>query len=233
MRPFRILEEITMITARSALATLGLLILVAPSPALAQANTMSFFVSSVGSGRGANFGGLLGADKHCQTLAAAAGAGNRMWRAYLSQNGAAGHPSINAKDRIGTGPWYNAKGVRIASSVAELHSDMNNLTKETALTEKGEAVNGRGDSPNRHDILTGTQADGTAYPSNDSGNTTCGNWVRYFPGQGRATVGHHDRSGNDPKTGSSWNAAHVSQGCSQDELKAIGGDGLIYCFAAN
>jgi hypothetical protein len=224
-----------MTTARSLLAALALFTLAGPSSALAQAtqpaNTMSFFISSVGSGRGANLGGLLGADKHCQTLATAAGAGSKTWKAYLSQNGAAGHPSINAKDRIGNGPWHNAKGTLIASSVAELHSDKNNLTKDTALTEKGEVVNGRGDSPNRHDILTGTQPDGTAFPGADSGNTTCGNWVRNFPGQGRAGVGHHDRSGNDPKTGSSWNAAHISQGCSQDELRKSGGDGLIYCFA--
>jgi hypothetical protein len=226
-----------MMSVRSALTALVLFALAAQSPAVAQApqsaNTMSFFISSVGSGRGANFGGLLGADKHCQTLAAAAGAGSKTWRAYLSQNGAAGHPAINAKDRIGTGRWHNAKGVLIASSVAELHGEKNNLTKATALTEKGEVVNGRGDSPNRHDILTGTQPDGTAFTSNESANTTCGNWVRYFPGQGRAAVGHHDRSGNDPKTGSSWNSAHISQGCSQDELRASGGDGLIYCFASN
>jgi hypothetical protein len=224
-----------MTTARSLLAALALFTLAGPSSALAQAtqpaNTMTFFISSVGSGRGANLGGLLGADKHCQTLATAVGAGSKTWKAYLSQNGAAGHPSINAKDRIGNGPWHNAKGTLIASSVAELHSDKNNLTKDTALTEKGEVVNGRGDSPNRHDILTGTQPDGTAFPGADSGNTTCGNWVRNFPGQGRAGVGHHDRSGNDPKTGSSWNAAHISQGCSQDELRKSGGDGLIYCFA--
>jgi hypothetical protein len=226
-----------MMSVRSALTALVLFALAAQSPAVAQApqsaNTMSFFISSAGSGRGANFGGLLGADKHCQTLAAAVGAGSKTWRAYLSQNGAAGHPAINAKDRIGTGPWHNAKGVLIASSVAELHGEKNNLTKATALTEKGEVVNGRGDSPNRHDILTGTQPDGTAFTSNESANTTCGNWVRYFPGQGRAAVGHHDRSGNDPKTGSSWNSAHISQGCSQDELRASGGDGLIYCFASN
>jgi hypothetical protein len=223
-------------TARSVISALGLFVLAA-LPVLTQAqqpaNPMSFFITSVGSGRGANFGGLLGADKHCQTLAAAAGAGNKTWKAYLSQNGAAGHPSINARDRIGPGPWQNAKGVLIANGVAELHSDKNNLTKENALTEKGDVVNGRGDTPNRHDILTGTQADGTAFPGTDSANTTCGNWVRYFPGQGRAAVGHHDRSGNDPKTGSSWNSAHMSQGCSQDELKASGGDGLLYCFASN
>ena len=156
--------------------------------------------------------------QHCRHLRP-----RRRWQQDLASvpepDGAAGHPAINAKDQSEC-PWSNAKGVRIASSVAELHSDKNNLTKETALTEKGEVVNGRGDSPNRHDILTGTQSDGTAYSSNDSANTTCGNWVRYFPGQGRAAVGHHDRSGNDPKTGSSWNAAHMSQGCSQDELKA-------------
>ncbi len=227
-----------MMMARSGVAALALVTLASLPVAIGDAqapqpgNTMSFFITSVGSGRGANFGGVLGADKHCQALAAAV-AGKRTWRAYLSQNGAAGHPAINARDRIGKGPWYNAKGVLIASSVEELHSDKNNLTKETALTEKGEVVNGRGDSPNRHDILTGTQPDGTAYASTDSATTTCGNWVRYMPGQGSAGVGHHDRAGNDPKTGSSWNAAHMSQGCSHDELKKSGGDGLIYCFAAD
>ena len=199
----------------------------------AQGNTMTFFLTSVGSGRGANLGGLAGADKHCQTLAAAAGAGNRTWRAYLSENGSAGHPTRHAKDRIGTGPWINAKGVQVAASVADLHSDKNNLTKQTALTERGDMVTGRGETPNRHDVLTGSQPDGTAYAGSDSANSTCGNWVRYFPNSGRARVGHHDRSGNDPATGSSWNSAHDSQGCSQDELRKSGGDGLFYCFATN
>ena len=213
----------SIVIAAAAAATLAI-----AAPAVAQdAANMSFFITSTGLGDGANLGGLAGADAHCMKLAEAAGSTGHTWAAYLSAEG------VNAKDRIGTGPWHNAKGVLIASSVAELHGDKNNLTKDTALTEKGEVVNGRGDTPNRHDILTGTQPDGTAFPGADSGNTTCGNWVRYFPGQGKAAVGHHDRSGNDPKTGPSWNAAHVSQGCSQEELKASGGDGLIYCFATN
>ena len=205
----------------------------APLPAQGQAAPMTFFLTSAGPGRGANLGGLTGADQHCQKLAAAVGAGNRTWRAYLSENGSAGHPTRHAKDRIGAGPWHNAKGVLIANTVAELHSDKNNLTKQTALNERGEVINGRGDMPNRHDVLTGSQPDGTAFPAADSANTTCGNWVRYFPNQGRARVGHHDRSGNDPATGSSWNSSHDSQGCSQDELRKSGGDGLFYCFAAD
>jgi hypothetical protein len=207
------------------------------SPALAQqaqpANSMSFFVTSVGPGKGGNLGGLLGADRHCQMLATAAGAGAKTWHAYLSENGSAGHPTINARDRIGNGPWYNAKGVLVATSVAELHSDKNNINKMTALTEKGEALPGRVDTPNKHDILTGTQPDGTAYPGSDSANTTCGNWVRYFPMSGKARVGHFDKNGNDSPTNSSWNSAHDTNGCSADEIKATGGDGLFYCFAVN
>jgi hypothetical protein len=207
------------------------------SPALAQqaapANAMSFFVTSAGPGKGGNLGGLIGADRHCQMLATAAGAGGKMWHAYLSENGSAGHASINARDRIGSGPWYNARGVMIASSVADLHSDNNKISKQTALTEKGDVVNGRTDMPNRHDMLTGSQPDGTAYPGADSANTTCGNWVRYFPMSGKVRLGHHDRDGNDPVTGKSWNSSHDSMGCSQDELKATGGDGLFYCFAVN
>lgn len=210
----------------------------AVSPAAAQApsgsgNAMSFFLTSVGPGKGANLGGLNGADQHCQKLATAVGAGSKTWHAYLSENGSAGHPARHARERIGTGPWYNAKGALIANSVADLHGDTVNITKDTALTEKGEAVNGRGDTPNRHDVLTGSQPDGTAYPGADSANSTCGNWVRYFPNSGKARVGHHDRSGNDPATGSSWNSSHDSQGCSQDELRKSGGDGLFYCFAIN
>jgi len=220
-----------------AAAILLVSVVVAPAPAPAQGqaapNSMSFFITSVGPGRGANLGGLNGADQHCQKLATAAGAGSRTWRAYLSENGSAGHPTRHARERIGTGPWYNAKGVRIAGSVEELHSDKVNITKETALNERGEVINGRGESPNRHDVLTGSQPDGTAYPGPDSANSTCGNWVRYFPNSGKARVGHHDRQGNDPKTGSSWNSSHDSQGCSQEELRASGGDGLFYCFAVN
>ena len=211
---------------------------VAAGPAGAQVpagtgNAMSFFLTSVGPGKGANLGGLNGADQHCQKLATAVGAGGKTWHAYLSENGSAGHPARNARERIGAGPWYNATGVLIASGVAELHSNAVNITKETALTEKGAVVSGRGDTPNRHDVLTGSQPDGTAYPGADSANSTCGNWVRYFPNSGKARVGHHDRSGNDPATGSSWNSSHDSQGCSQDELRASGGDGLLYCFATN
>ncbi len=214
----------------------AVVLIVTPGMALAQqtqpANSMSFFVTSVGPGKGGNLGGLLGADRHCQMLAMNAGAGNKTWHAYLSENGSAGHPTINARDRIGTGPWYNAKGVLIASNVANLHSDANNINKMTALTEKGDMLPGRGDTPNKHDILTGSQPDGTAYPGSDSANTTCGNWVRYFPMSGKARVGHFDRNGNDA-AGASWNSAHDTSGCSQDEIKATGGDGLFYCFAVN
>src|SRR5687767_14244852 len=158
-----------------------------------QANPMTFFVTSVGSGNGANFGGLSGADKHCQTLAAAAGAGNRTWRAYLSAAASAGQPAVNAKDRIGTGPWTNAKGVVIAKSVADLHSDANNIKKDTALTEKGAVVNGVGDTPNQHDILTGSAPDGTLMTG--TGDTTCSNWTAATDGSGSGQLGHVDRMG--------------------------------------
>jgi hypothetical protein len=184
---------------------------------------MSFFVTSVGSGKGADYGGLAGADKHCQTLAAAAGAGARTWHAYLSTQGAG---TVNARDRIGSGPWQNAKGVVIAKNVAELHG-ANNLNKETALTEKGAVVNGRGDTPNMHDILTGSQPDGTTFPGSD--DKTCGNWTK--SGEGVAQLGHHDRMGNDPEAGRSWNSAHPSRGCSIDGLQSTGSAGLLYCFA--
>jgi hypothetical protein len=186
---------------------------------------MTFFVSSTGSGKGADFGGLAGADRHCQTLAAAAGAGNHTWRAYLSTTGS---PAINARERIGSGPWKNAKGVVVANSVAELHGT-NNLNKQTALTEKGEIVNGRGDSPNMHDILTGSQPDGTAAASGS--DTTCGNWTK--SGEGSAIVGHHDRTGLDTSPPAlSWNSSHPTNGCSDAALKSTGGAGRIYCFAA-
>jgi hypothetical protein len=183
---------------------------------------MSFFITSAGAGNGANLGGLAGADAHCASLAKAAGAGNREWRAYLSTNAAGGGKAVNARDRIGTGPWSNAKRVQIAASVAELHSDKNNLTKETQLTEKGEIVNGRGDTPNRHDILTGSNMDGTA------SENTCNNWTS--GAEGSAMVGHHDRQGGGANP-TSWNAAHPSKGCSQENLRATGGDALFYCFA--
>lgn len=195
----------------------------------AQQSNMTFFITSTGSGKGADFGGLAGADKHCQTLAAAAGAGKHTWRAYLSASAAGGQPAVNARDRIGKGPWQNAKGVMIAKNVEELHGK-NNIGKETALTEKGGMVNGGGDTPNMHDILTGTQPDGTAFAGPD--DRTCGNWTK--SGEGTAIVGHHDRMGlRDDEPSRSWNSSHPSRGCSLDALKASGGAGLLYCFAAN
>jgi hypothetical protein len=198
----------------------------------AQQNQMSFFVTSAGSGNGANLGGVAGADKICQTLAAAAGAGNRTWRAYLSSGAAAGQPAVNAKDRIGKGPWMNVKGVVIAKSVEDLHSDNNNLKKDTALTEKGTVVNGVGDTPNQHDILTGSQSDGTLAMGADGSPATCSNWTAATDGMGAAQLGHVDRMGRGA-TGSSWNNAHPSRGCSQANLVATGGNGYLYCFAAN
>jgi hypothetical protein len=201
----------------------------AGSPAAQSQNTaMSFFITSAGPGNGANIGGLAGADAHCQKLAAAAGQGNRTWRAYLSTSGSGGQKPTNARDRIGSGPWYNAKGVRVAENVADLHSDKNKLSKENSLTEKGEVNNGRGDTPNKHDILTGSQPDGTAFT--DSADHTCGNWTS-TAADGSAQVGHHDRQGGGDNP-TSWNAAHGSRGCSQENLRATGGDALFYCFAA-
>jgi hypothetical protein len=196
----------------------------------AQQNQMSFFVTSAGSGNGANVGGLAGADKICQSLAATAGGGSKTWHAYLSAKAASGQPAVNAKDRIGNGPWYNAKGVMIAKGVADLHSDANNLKKDTALTEKGTVVNGVGDMPNQHDILTGSQADGTLQPGDS--DTTCNNWTSNSDGSGSGQLGHADRMGRGA-TGSSWNSAHPSRGCSQANLVATGGNGYLYCFATN
>lgn len=195
----------------------------------APANPMGFFVTSANPGRGADFGGLSGADRHCQVLAEAAGAGGKTWRAYLSTTAAAGAPAVNARDRIGRGPWQNAKGVVIARSVDELHG-ANNLNKQTALTERGAVVSGRGDAVNVHDILTGSMPDGRA--SSAANDTTCGNWTK--GGEGSALVGHHDRMGlRDDEPSRSWNSSHGSRGCSMDALRASGGGGLLYCFAAN
>jgi hypothetical protein len=191
------------------------------------ASQMTFFITSAGPGNGANLGGIAGADAHCEKLAAAAGAGNRTWRAYLSTSESGGKKVVNARDRIGPGPWRNAKGVQIATNVEDLHSDNNKLTKETQLNEKGEVVNGRGDTPNRHDILTGSQLDGTAFT--DGADHTCQNWT--CSGDGSAQVGHHDRQGGGQNP-TSWNSAHASRGCSQENLRGTGGDGLFYCFAA-
>ncbi|MBR1092168.1 lectin [Bradyrhizobium manausense] len=204
----------------------------APS-ALAQSPDMTFFVTSSGPGKGADLGGLSGADAHCQKLAQAAGAGTKTWHAYLSTQAADGKPAVNARDRIGRGPWQNAKGVVIAKDVAELHS-ANKINKDNSLTEKGEVVNGYGDQPNRHDILTGSQPDGTAFAGAD--DRTCKNWTSST--QGAAMLGHSDLNGpaSNP-TAKSWNAAHPSRGpdggCSQADLKSTGGDGLLYCFAVN
>ena len=197
----------------------------------AQQANMTFFVTSAGPGKGADLGGLEGADRHCQQLAQAAGAGGKTWRAYLSTQGAG---AVNARDRIGRGPWQNAKGEAIAQNVDDLHSANNKLTKQTALDEKGHGVNGRGDSPNKHDVLTGSQPDGRAFPAGD--DRTCGNWSK--SGAGAAMVGHHDRQGlRDDDASRSWNSSHPSRGpdggCSQADLRTTGGDGLFYCFATN
>lgn len=191
-------------------------------------HAMTFFVTSTGNGKGADFGGLAGADRHCQSLAQAAGAGNRQWRAYLSTQGSG---AVNARDRIGPGPWHNAKGVQIAENVDDLHRNPA-INKQTGLTEKGATVNGRGDTPNTHDILTGSQPDGRAFAAGE--DRTCGNWTR-GAAEGAAQVGHHDRIGlRDDDASKSWNSSHTSRGgCSLDALKSSGGAGLLYCFAAN
>jgi hypothetical protein len=200
------------------------------APAQAQQATMSFFVTSVGKGNGADLGGLAGADAHCQALAKAAGSTETNWRAYLSTTEPGGVAGVNARDRIGKGPWQNSKGIVVAKSVEDLHSDSNNINKQTALTENGDVVSGRGDTINMHDILTGSDPQGLY--STAGGDTTCGNWMR--SSDGSAIVGHHDRIGlKDTRHMSSWNSSHGSRGCSQDGLKGTGGAGLIYCFLAN
>ena len=186
----------------------------------------SFFITSAGSGNGAALGGLKGADQICQSLAKAAGVGNKTWHAYLSTN--EGGKAVNARDRIGKGPWYNVKGVMVAKDVADLHTENNKLGKENSLTDKGEVVNGRGDKPNQHDILTGSNLDGTAF--SDGADHTCKDWTS--SGEGSAQVGHHDRQGGGTNP-NSWNSAHGSKGCSQDNLVGTGGSGRFYCFATN
>ena len=215
-------------------ACLAFVVMAAP-PAAAQTADASFFVTSNGIGNGGNLGGLAGADNHCQTLAQAAGFGApKTWRAYLSTQAADGQVAVNARDRIGKGPWKNVKGIVVAKDVADLHSAGNNLSKQTALSEKGEVINGAGDTPNRHDVLTGSQADGTAFAAGE--DRTCKNWTSST--QGAAMVGHFDRKGlRDDEPSKSWNTSHPSRGpdggCSQADLKSTGGDGLLYCFAAN
>ena len=210
------------------------LLFLAALPVQAQQANMTFFITSTPIGNGGNLGGLAGADNQCQTLAQAAGAGApKVWRAYLSTQGADGKPAVNARDRIGKGPWTNAKGDVVAKDVADLHGP-NALTKQSALNEKGEVINGRGDQPNRHDILTGSQPDGTAFAAGE--DKTCKNWTSST--QGSAVVGHSDRIGlRDDDASKSWNSSHGSRGpeggCSQADLRSTGGDGLLYCFASN
>lgn len=208
------MRKLLLVTAAASLAAIGV--------ASSQDATMSFFVTSVGSGKGADLGGLAGADGHCGSLAEAAGITGKTWRAYLSTS------DTDARDRIGKGPWFNAKGVKIADDIASLHSDANAITKQTALDEKGEVVNGRGDKPNRHDVLTGSNPDGTKIA-----DQTCGDWT--LGAEGAAMTGHHDRMGlDDSAAAKSWNSSHASRGgCSQEALRSTGGDGLFYCFAVN
>src|SRR6516164_7672867 len=227
-------EDATKSTMRfSVFALAASMVLGASASAPAQQANMTFFVTSAGSGKGADLSGLAGSDRICQQLAQAVGAGTHTWHAYLSTQAADGQPAVNARDRIGQGPWQHVKGVVIAKDVGELHGD-NNITKQTALTEKGDVVNGRGDTPNRHDALTGSQPDGTAFPAGD--DKTCHNWTSST--QGAAMLGHIDRQGlRDDAASHSWNSSHLSRGpeggCSQNDLRSTGGDGLFYCFAAN
>ena len=217
----------------SLLAAVVALLLGLSAGAQAQQPSMTFFVTSVGPGNGADLGGLEGADRYCQQLAEAAGASGRTWRAYLSTQAADGQPAINARDRIGKGPWFNAKGQKIADNVAQLHGDTleqarlgNNVSKTTVMSEKGEPIKGAGDQPNQHDILTGSQPDGTAFPP--AADRTCRNWTSNTGDS--AQVGHFDRTGGG---NTSWNSAHPSKGCSQENLVSTGGNGLFYCFAAD
>ncbi len=215
----------------SAAASLTLLAFGLSTSAPAQQAAMTFFVTSAGPGKGADLGGIAGADAHCGRLAQAAGSTGKTWRAYLSTQGAG---AVNARDRIGNGPWQNAKGVAVAKSVDDLHSASNNLTKQTALSEKGEVINGRGDTPNRHDVLTGSTPEGRSIAGSE--DRTCGNWTK--SGAGAAMLGHADRQGlRDDEPSKSWNSSHPSRGpdggCSQNDLKSTGGDGLFYCFAIN
>lgn len=222
------MRKVLTLPAAAAMVLVAGLAADAQTPVPEGARNMTFFVTSVGLGRGADLGGLAGADAHCQALAAAVGAGQRSWRAYLSTQG---QGAVNARDRIGTGPWQNANGVVIARSVADLHSEANAMTKQTNVNERGQPVNGRGDTPNEHDILTGSQEDGTAFGGAE--DRTCRNWTHSGP-DGAAMVGHHDRLGlRDDAPSRSWNTSHPSRGCSQENLRSSGGAGLFYCFAVN
>ena len=223
-------------TCRTGLATAGVMAVLAclgMQPTQANAGGMTFFVTSVGLGKGGDLGGLEGADRHCQSLATEAGAGDRTWHAYLStQASALNDPQfVNARDRIGKGPWRNAKGVVIAKNVEELHSAKSKLTKQTALDEKGQAVNGRTEKPNKHDILTGSRPDGTVFPGGPFADMTCGNWTKSGT-EGSAMTGHFDRAGPiEAPWATSWNSAHPTRGCDPEGVRSTGGDALLYCFA--
>ena len=217
---------------RELLAAAGLITLVGCASMQPGPENMTFFVTSVGPGKGGDLGGLEGADRYCQSLAKAAGGGDRTWRAYLStQAPKLSDPNfVNARDRIGTGPWQNAKGVVIARSVEELHSADNNLNKQTALDQMGQPVNGRTEKPSKHDMLTGSRPDGTAFPGAPFSDMTCGNWTKSGT-DGSAMTGHHDRAPLYASWATSWNSAHPTLGCSQERVRPTGGDGLFYCFA--
>ena len=215
MKKSLLLASAVLVTAAASFTTIN-----------SQENAMSFFITSVGSGDGANLGGLAGADAHCASLAQAAGSRGKTWRAYLSAHASGNSPAVDARARIGFGPWYNANGVEVATNLNNLHSPSNKLGKQTSLTENGDVVKGRGDTPNQHDILTGSNLDGRLVE--DGSNHTCNNWTSN--GQGTANVGHFDRSGGGQNP-TSWNAAHGSRGCSQEDLVGTGGNGYFYCFA--
>jgi len=229
------MKEMNRLFRALTICTFGSPLLLAQQPAQQKQppQPMSFFVTSAGTGKGADLGGLAGADSHCQTLAQAAGAGNKAWHAYLSTQASSGQPAVNARDRIGQGPWYNARGQMVAKNVADLHGDTieaarlgNNMSKASIFTEKNEAIKGFGDQPNQHDILTGSLPDGRAY--SDNADHTCKNWTS--SSDGTAQLGHFDRTGGG---NTSWNSAHPSRGCSQENLVSTGGAGLLYCFASN
>jgi hypothetical protein len=212
---------------KRAMILLGSSLLMGAAPGSEQQQPMTFFITSAGPGSGAALGGIAGADRHCQTLAEAAGSTGRQWRAYLSTPAIADAAAVHARDRIGPGPWHNAKGVLIARNVAHLHSDSTGLGKENSITEKGTVVNGRGDTPNTHDIITGSNLDGTAFSA--AGYNNCDNYTS-SAATGGTRLGHHDRQGGGENP-TSWNSAHTSRGCGQQNLVATGGAGLFYCFA--
>jgi hypothetical protein len=222
-------KHIRNLAIAGAAVVLGLALAVPTNAQQANPN-MSFFVTSAGLGKGGDLGGLAGADRQCQALAQAVGAGGKTWRAYLSTQAKDGQPAVNAKDRIGQGPWVNAKGVQVAKDIAELHAQTDKITKTTALTEKGDVVPGRGDTPNEHDILTGSQRDGSVIAGAD--DATCSNWTSSADGQGGAQVGHTDLVGN-PQGINFWNFSHKTPGCAPANLQRVGGAGRFYCFATN